>query len=156
MSNSDTSFYAKTYSPYKQAAIVLGISVGCMVLSKLAALAGLDMETTFPWLLAATFIMFFAMFNSVISLSCDDMEIYYRKSMLSFAVLVAGSGLVAWVLSGISLNEAGSYRWIFIVLAAVYIVFLSMMGFMKKIVEFAQKEEWNHPRIRNKQNRRRK
>ena len=76
--------------------------------------------------------------------------------MLSFAVLVAGSGLVAWVLSGISLNEAGSYRWIFIVLAAVYIVFLSMMGFMKKIVEFAQKEEWNHPRIRNKQNRRRK
>lgn len=150
MPNSDQSFYAKSYSPYVQAGIVLGISLGCMILAKLIALAGMEMETTTAWLLAATFIMFFAIFNCVISLSSEDMEIYYRKSMLSFAGLVAISGIAAWGLSGISLNDAGYYKWIFIVLAVVYVVFMAMMGFMKIIVEFAQKEEWNHPRIRSR------
>ena len=156
MLNSDSSFYAKSYSPFVQAGIVSGISIGCMLVAKLFAVGGVEVESTFPWLLAATFIMFFAIFNSVISLSCENMEIYYRKSMLSFVGLVTVSGLMAWALSGVSLNEAGSYRWIFIVLGTVYIVFLSMMGFMKVIVEFAQKEEWNQPRIRNNQNRKRK
>lgn len=152
MSNSDESFYAKSYSPYMQSAVVLGISLACMILAKLVESAGVEMETTFAWLLAATFVMFFVIFNSVISLSSKNMEIYYRQSMLSFGALVVISGLAAWFLSGISLEDAGHYKWIFIVLAVVYVVFMAIMGFMKFIVEFAQKEEWNHPRVRNRGN----
>ncbi|MFT4762721.1 MAG: hypothetical protein ACI9XO_004681 [Paraglaciecola sp.] len=152
MLNSDQSFYAKSYSPYVQSAVVLGISLGCMILGEFLELAGMEMDATNAWLLSATFIMFFIIFNSVISLSSKDMEVYYRQSMLSFAALVAISGGTAWLLSGISLNDAGYYKWIFIVLAVVYVVFMAIMGFMKFIVEFAQKEEWNQPRIRNRGN----
>ena len=48
------------------------------------------------------------------------------------------------------MSEAGSYRWIYIVVAIGYLVFLSLMAMLRKIVEFAQREEWNHPRIRRK------
>lgn len=150
MLNADQSFYAKSYSPYIQSAVVLAISLVCMIMAKLVELAGIEMESTTAWLLAATFIMFFVIFNSVISLSSKNMEIYYRQSMLSFGGLVLISGLVAWLLTGVSLENAGYYKWIFIVLTVVYIVFMAIMGFMKFIVEFAQKEEWNHPRTRNK------
>lgn len=39
-----------------------------------------------------------------------------------------------------------TYRWIYIVVTFGFLVFLSMVNFMKKIVEFAEKEEWNQPR----------
>lgn len=34
-----------------------------------------------------------------------------------------------------------------------YLVFLSIVGFIKRIVEFAQREEWNQPRPRNRKKR---
>ena len=151
----EDSFYSKAYSPFSQAAVVAGFSAFCIIVSKLVEVSGVEVEANFAWLLASTFIMFFALFNSVISLSAKDSEVYYRKSLLSFAGLMGITGALAWFCSGNSLGNAETYQWIFIVLGVVYVVFLSMMGFMKRIVEFAQREEWNHPRIRNNQNKKR-
>ncbi|MGK0452465.1 MAG: hypothetical protein ACJAXE_003142, partial [Neolewinella sp.] len=46
------------------------------------------------------------------------------------------------------------YKWIYFVVTFGYLVFLSMIAFMKKIVEFAQKEEWNRPKLRQKKRKR--
>lgn len=70
--------------------------------------------------------------------------------MMSFMAVAALSGGTAYLLSGIAINDAGSYRWIYIVVTIGFLVFMSIMGFMKRIVEFAQKEEWNSPKQRNK------
>jgi hypothetical protein len=82
------------------------------------------------------------------------MEQYWNRSLASFVALAVISGLFAYLASGIWIDDAGSYRWIYIVVSIGYVIFLSMVTFMKNIVEFAEKEEWNHPRVRN--NRRKK
>ena len=142
-----SSFFYKAYNPALQAAIIFGAGLLVTAGSKLIQSAGiLHVGERFPWLCAAAFLLFFALFNSIFSLSAKDINKYWTRSLLAYAFLVILSGLCAWAFSSISINQAGSYRWIFIVLTFGYLVFLSMMGFMKTIVEYAEKEDWQAPR----------
>jgi hypothetical protein len=147
----NASLFAKSVSPVKQAAITFaGVVVISLLGKAVAASDGLAVSDRFPWMAAASFMLVFALFNAVYSVSSDDMVKYYGRSVYSFMGLAAASGLFAWLLSAKSLSEAGSYRWIYLVITVGYIVFLCMMAFMKKIVEFAQKEEWNAPKTRDR------
>ena len=110
----------------------------------------LEVGERFPWMVAASFLLCFSVFNSIYSLTSGNMSRYYGASVYSFAGLALISGLLAWALSSLSISEAGSYRWIFIVVSIGYMVFMGMVSFMRAIVEFAQKEEWNHPRLRRR------
>jgi drug/metabolite transporter (DMT)-like permease len=151
MNKDQTSFFEKAYNPVLQAAVIFGAGVAVTLLSKIVKATGLiEVSQTFPWMSAAAFMLFFAMFNSIFSLSSKNMMQYWGRSIYSFLGLAAASGLMAYLFSSLSINEAGSYRWIYFVLTIGYLVFLSMMATLKRIVEFAQKEEWNHPRIRHK------
>jgi hypothetical protein len=151
MSTAQDSIFSRTFDPIYQALICFGAVVLVILGGKLVNLIGImDVSNRFPWLTSASFILFFAMFNSVFSLSAKNMAKYWGRSIYSFMGLAAISGLTAYLFSSISISDAGSYRWIYFVLTLGYLVFLSMMTFMRKIVEFAQREEWNHPRIRQK------
>ncbi|MCB0618852.1 MAG: hypothetical protein KDC43_06375 [Saprospiraceae bacterium] len=151
MIQEDRSIFYKAYNPFLQAAVVFGAAVIVMVGGKFVHWTGLiEVGERFPWLSAAAFMLFYAIFNSIFSLSAADLNKYWSRSIMSFAALAAANGLMAYLFSSLSIDEAGSYRWIYVVLTLGYLVFLSVMGFMKRIVEFAQKEEWNHPRLRNR------
>jgi len=142
-----TSFFYKAYNPALQALVVLVAGILVTLTSKVVDSTGiLPVGERFPWLCAASFLLFFALFNSIFSLSAKDLNQYWTRSMLSFAGLALLSGLCAWGFSRIHIYDAGSYRWIYIVVTFGYLVFLSMMGFMKRIVEFAEKEDWQRPR----------
>jgi hypothetical protein len=147
----NSSIFEKTFDPIYQAAIALG---GVVVISSLAKLLGLtglvDVPQRFPWMSAASFMLLYAVFNSVFSLSSKDLMKYWRRSFYSFMGLAALAGLFAWLLSSLTIDQAGSYRWIYIVVTVGYLVFMSMMAMLRKIVNFAQREEWNSPRIRRK------
>jgi uncharacterized membrane protein YtjA (UPF0391 family) len=67
----------------------------------------------------------------------------------SFLLLAFTGAVLAYLFSGLAIGEAGSYQWIFIVVTICYLIFLTMVNLMKKIVDFAMKEEWNQPRIKN-------
>jgi hypothetical protein len=149
-----TSIYDRSVSPFLQAAIAFGSVIIFILVSKVIKLSGLmEVPDRFPWITAASFLLLFALFNSVFSLSAENILKYWGRSIYSFVGLAVGSGLVAYLFSSITIDEAGSYRWIYVVLTIGYLVFLGMMAFMRRIVEFAQREEWNHPRIRHKQGR---
>ena len=149
--NESQSIFTKSISPFHQALMVFGAVIVVILGSKLVNLTGLiDVHPRFPWMTAAAFMLFFAMFNSVFSLSSKNMMKYWGKSIYSYLGLAAASGMVAYLFSSIPIGEAGSYRWIYFVLTIGYLVFLSMMAFMRRVVDFAQREEWNHPRIRRK------
>ena len=151
MDTNNTSVFEKAYNPILQASVIFGAVLVINLLSKLIKLTGLlDFSERFPWMIAAAFMLFYAMFNSVFSLSAKNMMQYWGRSIYSFMGLAAASGLTAYLFSSLSINEAGSFRWIYIVLTVGYLVFLCMMTFIKNVVEYAQKEEWNHPRTRNK------
>jgi NhaP-type Na+/H+ or K+/H+ antiporter len=151
MERPSDSIFSKEVEPVKQVLIVLGLSLGFMVFNKSLELMGVfDEDPKGYWTLAATFILFFAIFNSLFSLTTKNMDKYWTRSMLSFVGLAGVTGVGAYFFSGIAMEEAGSYKWIYIVLTIGYLIFLSIMGAMRSIVDFAQKEEWNHPRIRKK------
>ena len=145
-----SSFLAKALNPIIQAALALGAVLVFIGVAKLIHLTGLlAVEQDFPWMTAASFLLLFALFNSIFFLSSKNATRYWGRSMYSFMGLAVTSGLIAWGTSSLSISEAGSYWWIFIVVTVSYLVFLSMMNLMRKIVDFAQREEWTQPRIRN-------
>ena len=145
------SFLAKTINPFYQAGIALVGVVAITLLAKVVGLSGIvSIPVRFPWMSAASFMLLFALFNSLYSLRTDDMMRYWGRSLYSFMGLAGLAGLSAWFFSGLTIGAAGSYRWIYIVVTIGYFVFLSMMATLRKIVDFAQKEEWNNPRIRRK------
>ncbi len=149
--NSTDSIFDRAYSPVLQASITFGGVILFILVAKLVKLTGLIyVPDRFPWITAASFMLLFAMFNSVFSLSAENMLKYWGRSIYSYLGLAAASGLAAYLFSSLSIDEAGSYRWIYVVLTIGYLIFLGMMAFMRRIVEFAQREEWNHPRVRRK------
>lgn len=154
MQPTDSSIFAKAYNPILQAGLTLGGVVVFILASKIVKLTGLlYVSDRFPWMTAAAFLLLFALFNSIFSLSSKDLAKYWGKSIYSFMGLALTSGLLAYAFSSLSINEAGSYRWIYVVVTIGYLIFMSMMAFLRKIVEFAQREEWNHPRVRRRKGR---
>lgn len=150
---SSGSFLERSISPYLQGGIALGAATLLIFLGKVAATAGLDMSPKFAWMSVGAFMLTYAVFNSILSLVAKDAAKYWGQSIMSYLGLVFIGGGLAHLVSGLSLNEAGSFRWIFTVLSIGYLVFLSIVNLMKKIVEFAMREDWQNPRIRNKKKR---
>lgn len=135
-------YFQPAPSPPIQAITVFVSFLFIVLLSKLIGYSGwISVGQKFPWVLAGAFVLLFSMFNSVLFLSSISPAIYYRNSIYTFITLVAVSGLSAYLISGLSLNEAGSFKWIFVVLAVGYIVFLTIVGAMKTIMELAKRKD---------------
>ena len=149
-----TSVFERAYDPLPQALVTFAAVLVVILASKLVKLTGLlHVSDRFPWMAATAFLLFYAMLNSVFSLSAKSMMRYWGRSVYCFMGLAAASGLVAWLFSSLSIGEAGSYRWLYVVVTVGYLVFLSIVTFMRNIVDFAQREEWNQPRWRSKKRR---
>ena len=151
---SNTTFLDKAQNPIIQALITIGGIILVILGSKLVAATGIiEVSERFPWMTAASFLLCFALFNSVFSVSAESMLKYWSRSIYSFMGLAFISGFLAYLFSSKTLYEAGSYWWIYIVVSIGYLVFIAMMAFMRKMVEFAQREEWNRPKITSKKRR---
>ncbi|WP_273445508.1 hypothetical protein [Neolewinella agarilytica] len=147
----DTSIFEKKIDPLYQAGGALVAVLLFDIVGSAVSAGGDDLVSNrWPWLTAASFLLFFALFNAIMSATSQNLMKYWGRSIYSFMGLAAGSGLLAWAFSGVPIGDAGSYKWIFFVITFGYLVFLSMIAFMKKIVEFAQKEEWTKPRLKNR------
>ena len=129
-------------NPFRLALAVLILSlitmIGGILLGKTGALS---LNELFPWLSSAAYILLFAIFNSVISIASSDLEKYMKHSLFSFAIVLFISAGMAYVFSGISISDAGSYKWIYSVLFIAYIALLSIGGLIKRIALALAKEE---------------
>ena len=144
------SFLERKMNPLRQAAIFLGGTLFFMLLTLLLNQTGwYEIDPLFPWSVATAFLLLFAIFNSIMSLNADSFLKYWGRSIYAFMGLALANGLAAWLFSGVPIGEAQSYRWIYIVITIGFVVFLTMVNLMRKIVTFAEKEEWNQPRRRD-------
>ncbi|MDX1409977.1 MAG: hypothetical protein R3330_17630, partial [Saprospiraceae bacterium] len=75
------------------------------------------------------------------SLCADNMNRYWSRSIMCFVGLMALSILTSTVVSGASMDEAGTFRWLFVVLTIGYLVFLVIVRLMKRIVDIAIKQD---------------
>ena len=145
--------FVKLQNPVYQAimllAAVLVFNLGALVFRG----AGMEIEQRFPWTIAASFLLFFSALNAILSIFAKNMDNYWSRSILCFVGLAALSALLAQLFSKLTMNDAGSYKWIYIVVTIGYLVFLLILTAMRKIVDFAQREEWNQPKLRQKRRR---
>jgi hypothetical protein len=142
-------FLDQNINPPKQALYILAgamfFMLGGMALSKMDILTP---NKLFPWEVATGASLLFGIFNSVMSLNAKSFAKYWGASIYSFLGLALVNGLAAWGISGVAINDAESFKFIYLVVTFGFLVFISMVNIMKKIIEFAQKEEWNSPRTR--------
>jgi hypothetical protein len=129
-------------NPMYQAVLIFSIAFFLAGLEKLTNVLGiLDSEPNSPWIIMTSFILFFSIANSILSLRTPNLNKYWAISIVSYIALLAFSGLVATFLSGLSFDEAGSFRWLFMVLTLGYLVFLSVVRLIRRIVEYAIKQD---------------
>lgn len=151
----DSSLYERRYDPLMQAAVCLG---GVLIANMLGGVYRSFSEPTepsrFPWLSVTAFMLCYAIFNAIFSVASKNLLRYWSRSLYGYMGLAGLGGGMAWAISGLSIGEAGSYRWMYIVVTIGYLVFISMITFMRKVVDFAQREEWNAPKIRQKKRKR--
>lgn len=142
--------FDKLSRPPIQALAVLGVALVLMSLGWALTVAGImSSDPLFAWSIGSALMLFFAMMNSLMSLRAESFTKYWGASMYSYIGLAFATSFAAKLFSGISLQDAGSYRWIYIVVTVGFVVFLTMVNLMKIIVKFAEKEEWTQPRKRN-------
>lgn len=143
-------FDLTTFTPYKQAGLILALGALFMLGNKLFQAIGVsDPNPERIWIMAATFGLFFSVANCVFSLNVKEgAERYWTQSMLVFIVTIALLVGMAFLISGMSLSDTGALQWIFMVVIISYFVFSTIIRMMKGIVDFAQKEEWNQPNQR--------
>lgn len=142
MENNQSVFFDRLYNPVLQAVIVLGISIlGMLVIQGCKYSGSVVVNDSVFWVVAGASILFFGLFNSIISLGASDMNKYWYHSTASYAVLMLLCGSCAYLFSSLTITEAGTFKWIFMVLTFGYLLFLSIMRFMRKVVQIAQEED---------------
>ena len=142
MGQSDKSILEYKISPFIQGGAVLAaIIVFTLVAVIFGKLGFADTDEGTPWLIACSMTFFFVIGNSVLSLPADDQNTYWWKSILTYVALVVVGGAFAYLISGVGMDYAGSYRWLYVVFAFSHILFLAIVRTMKRIVQLAKKQD---------------
>jgi hypothetical protein len=139
--NLSTSVLDKIKNPFIQALIVLVMFLVANGVVGLLNANGFDAEERMPWTLSIAFLLLFMVYNAMIGLLSNKIKRYWLYSIYAFAGLMFTSAFFAGKISGILMDEAGSYRWLFFVFCPVYLFFIVMVSLIKKIVELAEKDD---------------
>ena len=106
-------------------------------------MAGGQIENSpiFYWEVSFSALMCFGLFNCILSVPYLKRGQYFSTSLISFAAIAVSGGFLASLLSGLSIDEAGALRWLFVVFTFSYLVFISIVNAMRKILEMAKKQD---------------
>lgn len=142
MFDENKSIYAKNISPFVQAGGIYLLMLVFNVFSYLASFTDLILiKQGAPWVIFTSFILFYALINCILSIATKERNLYWLHSIISYVALGIIGGSTAWFISGLTMDEAGSYRWILIVFTFGYVLLLSIVRAMWKIVQIAQKQD---------------
>lgn len=125
----------------KQLIVCLLALVAVMGILKLSITMDTLADKAAFWEVAFAILMAYALFNSIFSLSYPDKTVYFRDSIFCFAAVAAAGGFLAWYFSGLTMDEAGSFRWLYFVFGFSYLVFISIVNLMRTIIEIAKKQD---------------
>ncbi len=138
----EDSILARVANPIHLALAVMALSVTTMIGSfLLSSLNIISISKEFYWIISASYTLLFIMFNSMLIIASEHMEKFYRNSLYTYFGLVALSIGLAYLFSGIPIGEAGSFKWIFLVLTIAFIALLSIGSAIKRIAMAANREE---------------
>ena len=137
-----TSIYQREVTPMMQAATVFGLI--------LVIFFGLYLSYLFKWymydpmdiwMIGTAMMLFFILFNCIFGFNNENITIYFRNSIYSYIVLVLVTCLLCQWITKVSVFDAKTYSWILVVFSIVYIIFMTVLGLIKKIVSIDIKQD---------------
>lgn len=147
MNVSSEQFNEKVTNPVFQAGAILILGLIIILGGKILSGIGLmHVSELFPWLINTSFILLFAMVNVVLSLNVQNLTRYWSLSIYSFIGFLLISGSASYLISGVSISNAATYKWLYFMLTFIYLVFIAIARLMRFIVDLAQKQD---KRLRN-------
>ena len=120
---------------------ILGYGVILLLFMGPASFGLFDLDPYFPWTAAAGVTLMYSVANSVLSLGAIDLNQYWGRSIICFMILIIVGIATSWLITGMNIYEAKSYRELFIVFTFVYLVFLCLARAMRKVVKIALKQD---------------
>jgi len=136
------SIFEKQIHPFYQAGVAVAINiVGILFLRAIQTEENLLQEGIVFWEFSFSILMAFMLFNAVFSIPYNNRIQYFRDSIFSFLAIAVIGGLLAHYVSGVSMDNAGSFRWLYIVFTFTYLVFISIVNLMRKIIEIAKRQD---------------
>ena len=93
------------------------------------------------WIVATAMILCYIILNSVVALRIEPIGSYFRMSVFCYIGLLVFAYGWSWLLSGKHIDDVGTFRWLWMVLTLVYLVFFSIARSMKRIVDIAIKQD---------------
>ncbi len=93
------------------------------------------------WIVGTAMILCYIILNAIVALRIEPIIPYWSKSVTFYIALLVFIYFWCWMLSGKSIDDAGSFRWLWIVLTLVYMVFFLIARSMKRIVDYALKQD---------------
>lgn len=137
--------------PIVQAVIAATFMVFLLMVAALVSVTGsTPFSGRMPWVMVTAMLLLFAMFNSITCLGTSDPARYWNRSVMAYVALAVFAYGGARLVSGVPIDAAGSFRWLFFVVSFSYLVFVSIVNLIRIIVAFAEKEEWHAPRARTR------
>lgn len=139
---SHTNPLSKNLSPYRQAKYVLIFLPILWLILWLAGVVGVyEYQTHFPWLVAISMLLLFAIGNCIYSFNASEIGKYWTHSIIAYIAIALVTSLFAYIVSGIPINEAKSYTWLYILFTFIYLLMLSIVNAMRKILEIVLKQD---------------
>lgn len=100
-------------------------------------------------IIACAIILFYIILNIVSGFKVDDLKQFYKESIYSFIGLVGVSLLLIYLFVNHSIFSNQDHKWLIKLLAIIYIVLLTILSSVKKIVGIAISQE---NKMRNEKN----
>ena len=94
-----------------------------------------------PWIISGAFVLFYAFLNAMLLLKASSINTYLKQSFYAYFAVLFLSGGMAYVFSlGIEQGFT-SMRLIYGAITFAYLVFLMIVYFMRKIIEYAERQD---------------
>lgn len=130
------------FKPLNQALLAVAMTIVFSLVDKLmphhTELLEINSGT---WIVGTAMILCFIILNTIVALRVEPIIPYWSKSVTIYIGLLVFVYAWSYLLSGKSIDEAGSFRWLWLVLTLVYMVFFAIARSMKRIVDFALKQD---------------
>ncbi len=123
--------------------VQLGFFVVLLLVSQLIIWQGIsdDSDGMVSWEASFTILLLFSLSNAIISLSTKNLQKYWLFSIFSYVGLAFLGGVLATNISGVTVDEAGHFRWLYMVFTFIFLIILTIAQTMRKIVEIAKKQD---------------
>ena len=138
----DRRFRTVYKDPIKMALVVCGLLVFCQLLFLLIKpLMTALIDESSPWVVSVAMMLFFVLFNSISTFISDNLGWNWGRSIYGFLILGAAGYLLAWLISGRSMNELPGLRDLVMIVVIGFIVLKSIATTMMMIMLFIKKRD---------------